>query len=113
MAGKPLYRYVLTCDGDGCDATLGANGELENAIVARTIAATQGWALVPKLRANGKPGKAVRSDGNTANAHDVCPDCQPTFQPERMASRANTYVRDLQEENQRLRAQLSSRGHQP
>ncbi|MEV0616172.1 hypothetical protein AB0I81_22855 [Nonomuraea sp. NPDC050404] len=111
MAGKPLYRYVLTCDG-GCGATLGANGELENAIVARTVAAGYGWALVPKLRANGTPGKAMRADGNIANAYDVCRDCQPTFQPEQMTPRGNTYVRDLQEENKRLRAALDKRGGQ-
>lgn len=107
MAGKPLYRYVLICDG--CGLRLGERGELENAIAARTVAAGMGWALIPKLKANGNPGKAVRADGNMANAHDVCPDCAPTFKPDQMKPRGNTYVRDLQDENRRLREKLHSR----
>lgn len=110
MAGKPLYRYVLICDG--CDVTLGENGEYENAVTARAAAAELGWALIPKLKANGEPGKAVRADGNMANAHDACPGCRSTFQPEQMTSRGGTYWKDLREENRRLRGELGKRGIQ-
>lgn len=113
MAGKPLYRYMITCDG--CEATVGENAEYANAAVAREAAARLGWALIPKLRANGKPGRIDTTGRRVAMqyAHDVCPACQPTFQPEQMTPRGGgTYVRELQEENRRLRAELSRRGGQ-
>lgn len=112
MSGKVISRHMLTCDGD-CGATIGENGEYPTAVDSRTAAARLGWTLVPKTKANGKP-TSIPDKLNRAGqyVHDVCPACLPTFTPERLKTTngGGSYIRHLQEDNQRMREELQRRG---
>ena len=72
---------MLICDG--CDKTLGENGEYQGAANVRRIAISHGWQMIPKLKSNGTPG-APYGERNKASwsGHDVCPSCVAGFTAE-------------------------------
>lgn len=106
MSGKTLSRHMVICDG-GCGATVGENGQYATAKESRAAAAERGWKVLPKLRTNGKPAQAMDDDGRLLRGHDVCPECLPEFKPDTIKpTGAGGYIRQLQEENRRLREEL-------
>lgn len=110
MSGKIVTRYVMTCDG-GCGATFGANCEYPTAAESRNAAAEQGWAVVPKLKSNGKPVRLPATLRGSQYFDDVCPGCLPAFQPRILPERSGSnYIKDLQEENRAMREALRKSG---
>lgn len=74
-----MQAVVLICDG--CQTEIGNGGEYRSAMDARAAAYAAGWRFPPKVKANGT-ASAVTSD--------VCPDCEPGWQP---PTRPNTHKR--------------------
>lgn len=111
MSGKQLNRHMVVCDG-GCGATVGENGEYASPVESRAAAAERGWIVVPKIKSNGKPASALSDDGRLLRGHDVCPACQPRFRPEVLKANGGggSYIKRMQEENRRMREELSKRG---
>jgi hypothetical protein len=69
-------RYILQCDG--CKARHGEPDGHNSAQEARIAAYVDGWRYPPMVRGDGAPG---------SKTSDVCPECMPTWVPQRWRER--------------------------
>jgi hypothetical protein len=76
MSALGFNRYLLQCDG--CKARHGEPNGHNSAHEARIAAYVDGWRYPAMIKSDGSIG---------TKTSDVCPDCMPTWEPQRWRER--------------------------